>query len=108
LLAALLLPLDIGVRRIALPVGEILSKVWGRLRTLRAERVPDAQVATVGRLQQAKQRAKTDTGPATSLIPPSRTEAPKEPVAPRQVPTGSAGSSASKLLEAKKKRGEKD
>ncbi|AIE83934.1 VWA domain-containing protein [Fimbriimonas ginsengisoli] len=101
-LAALLLPIDIGVRRLALPLGEILAKVWARLR--RRPAAPVTQQVTVGRLQQAKQRAQRETSPepAPTVIAPG----PTKPTAPTPRPTSGTGSTAKGLLDAKRKRGE--
>lgn len=102
--AALLLPLDIGVRRLALPLAEIFAKVWARLRSRRAVEVP--QVEVVGRLQQAKQRAKVEAGDP-SAAPVVSSSSPTVSRPERTAPAARTGSSAgTSLLEAKKKRQE--
>jgi len=103
-LAALVLPFDVGVRRIALPLGEILAKLWAAIRSRR--RQPAAQQVVVGRLQQAKQRAqKPGAGDqetprvfVAGSAPPPTTDSPKHVAAHRP------GSASSALLEAKRKR----
>jgi len=103
LFAALLLPVDIGVRRLALPLGEILEKAMARFHRARAQK-PVAQQAVVGRLQQAKQRAQTEQpaeAPAKVIFAPS--EKPSEPQ-PKAPTPASATSAANRLLEAKRKR----
>jgi len=101
-LAALLIPVDVGVRRLAIPLTELLAKLWARVRA-RKESVP-SQTVVVDRLQQAKQRAKTGSGQAPTIneerIAPD--SPPREPVVR---PASRAGSSAgTSLLEAKRKR----
>jgi uncharacterized membrane protein len=105
-LAALLLPVDVGVRRLALPLGEILAKLWARLRPQRAPTVA-TQVEVVGRLQQAKRRASTEAGgePATPVVVERTPERPAPAPAPRPT-AGATGSTAKGLLDAKKKRRE--
>jgi len=103
LFAALLLPVDIGVRRLALPMAEILQKVLARLHRARAP-IPVAQQVVVGRLHQAKQRAQMDApteAPARVII--AADERPTEPQSKGGSPT-SPGSAANRLLEAKRKR----
>ncbi|MGV3616178.1 MAG: VWA domain-containing protein [Fimbriimonas sp.] len=102
LLAALLLPIDVGVRRLALPMAEIFAKLWARLRR-RPEPVTSTQQVVVGRLQQAKQRAQT-TGEE-----PERVFVPSEPAArpqPRPVAPTAQGSTAKGLLEKKRQKKE--
>lgn len=106
LLAALVLPFDVGVRRIALPLREILAKVWARVRLKRAK--PSAQKVVVGRLQQAKQRAQLPTADqhqAPVFMDSANAEAP-QPAPPTAA--ARAGAASSKLLEAKRKRKEGD
>ena len=96
--AAFLLPLDIGVRRIALPVGEILAKLLARAR----RRPEPKQAEAVGRLQQAKARAQTNAASVTKAEASTPTEKPTAPE-PRAA-KGGAQSPAGSLLEAKRKR----
>jgi uncharacterized membrane protein len=100
LLAAILLPIDIGVRRLALPLAEIFAKVWARVR--KKPVAPVAQQVTVGRLQQAKQRAQRDSAPSEAPNIAPREPVATKPAAPRS-PTA-AGSTAKGLLDAKRKR----
>ncbi|MGI8924625.1 MAG: VWA domain-containing protein [Fimbriimonadales bacterium] len=90
LLAALLLPLDVAARRIAVPVGALAKQVVDRLK--RRERVAPATDLRVERLQKAKQRAH-DPQPAPAEAP-AATDLAKEPA-----------SAATRLLDAKRRRG---
>ena len=104
LLAALLLPIDVGVRRLAIPLVELIAKALAGLRSKRE--AVTAQAEVVDRLQQAKQRARTTTEPSPSPaerpIVTSQTEKRPAPVArPAKASGSSAGTS---LLEAKRKR----
>ncbi len=103
LLAALLIPIDVGVRRLAIPVGELLAKVWAKIRSKRE--TVTAQSEVVDRLQQAKERARTSSdvplSPSQPVVNPEPER--REPVKPAAKSTSSAGSS---LLEAKRKRNE--
>lgn len=108
LFAALLLPFDIAVRRLVLPLGEIFAKVWARLRR-RPSPVATGQQVVVGRLQQAKQRAQAvESGTAAS--PNASSQGPNSPAAPRPsrpvTPPPADGSTAKGLLDAKRKRKE--
>lgn len=103
-LAALVLPFDVGVRRIALPLRDILAKAWARLRPTRQKSTTEQVV--VGRLQHAKQRAQRTPSadpPPTIIHEPEPTRPPVSPV-----PTTRPGTASSKLLEAKRKRKEGD
>lgn len=100
-LAALLLPIDVGVRRLAIPVAELLAKLWARMRRRPTEATATQQVV-VGRLQQAKQRAQVPTGEVERVIVETRPEDRPAPRAP--TPTGSTGSTAKGLLEKKRER----
>ncbi len=102
LFAALLLPLDVAARRIALPLGVILAKALAWLRNRRAVEV--AVPAHVERLQAAKKRAGTEAGPPLAGVAPSEEPAPdnREPR-----PTQKQGATAASLLDAKRKRQEK-
>ncbi len=100
--AGILLPFDIAIRRIALPVGEIMSKVLAHLKSSR-KTAPLPQQEVVGRLQQAKQRAQKDVATPTGPPPAPR----QTPPPPPDRAAASAPSSASQsLLEAKRKRRE--
>lgn len=102
-LAALIIPIDVGVRRLAIPLAELLAKAWQRVRARRDTAVPQTEV--VGRLQQAKQRAKTTSGEAPiTLDIEERAPAPKPAAPPKPSKTGS--SAGTSLLEAKRKRGD--
>lgn len=100
LAAGLLLPLDIAVRRIALPWAEIFAKV--RLRV--ARRPVPVPVETVGRLQQAKARARVTTETAEAPVPMATTAPRPEPRKAPARATGGERSPAASLLEAKRRR----
>ena len=108
LLAALMIPLDVAVRRLALPLAEIFSKIGVRIRPRREVEVK--QVEVVGRLQQAKQRAKTGGDGAESpgpVTPPA--QRPNVTPPSRPAPTNRAGTSAgTSLLEMKRKKKEEE
>jgi Ca-activated chloride channel family protein len=98
--ALILLPLDIAVRRLALPFQEIWLGFLSLFRRRQQAQVVEA--SPVSRLQQAKVRAKRDVGKEAPL-PVSDVAA-----APRAVqPPAAAGSSSSRLLDAKRSRSEK-
>jgi hypothetical protein len=105
-LAGILLPFDVGVRRIALPLGEIIAKLLEKLRLYRRQRQVVA-VGPVDRLRVAKQRAQTEYSPSTPMETAFRAP---EPGASRErgkpaagVGTGSAAT-AKQLLAAKRQR----
>jgi hypothetical protein len=105
--AALLLPFDIGVRRLALPVGEILAKVWARFRRRSTGPAVTQQQVVVGRLQQAKQRVQQEGIAATAPSPTFSGSAQTPPAeTPKPTPRVPAGTSTQSLLEAKRKRKE--
>lgn len=90
LLAALLLPFDVAVRRLAIPIGALTAQVIGALRARRRhEALPVG--ARIERLQNAKVRAHAKSTP-TAESPPPQPKA-KEPA-----------SAGSRLLDAKKRR----
>jgi len=104
LFVALLLPVDIGLRRIALPLSEILEKSRLLLRRRRATK-PSAQTVVVGRLHQAKQRAQQEKGseaPAPIMIQSSPADKPAAQTSSE--PASGTVSTASRLLDAKRKR----
>lgn len=108
LFATLLLPIDIGVRRLALPLGEILAKAWARLRR-RPVAESTTQQVVVGRLQQAKRRVQSETPPPSGSPTGIQTPATPTPSTPRATtppPTAGTGSTAKDLLASKRKRGE--
>lgn len=100
MLAALLLPLDVAARRIALPMGEIVAKAIAWIRRQRA--APSAP-AHVERLQRAKARA---AQPTSSSAPVSgltdRPAEPERPAAP--APPSVPGATSGQLLDAKRRR----
>jgi len=101
-LAALLIPVDVGVRRLAIPFAEAIAKLWARIRARREVAVPQTEV--VGRLQKAKERARTTSTQTELEQPQIQMEATKrEPVKPAARAGTSAGTS---LLEAKRRRNE--
>ena len=100
MMAAILLPFDVGVRRLALPLGEIMAKLLARL-----ERRPvpseSQQEVVVGRLHEAKQRAQKESSPT----PSGQVILPNTPTADRPVSTTTQPRSAAQsLLDAKRKR----
>jgi Ca-activated chloride channel homolog len=105
LLAALLLPFDVGVRRIALPVGEILAKVLARMRILRRER-KDVVIAPVERLRVAKRRAQENvqTGSMETAYKPADPPGPRERSKPTPTATPGTAATAKQLLAAKRQR----
>jgi hypothetical protein len=106
-LAAFLLPVDIGVRRLALPLGELIAKAMARIRQARPEKAAAPVVAD--RLHKAKERAQVPTtvertqalivekSPETK---PANDSTKVAAVKPDQKPTSTAQS----LLEAKRRR----
>ena len=96
-LAAILFPIDVASRRIALPIMAMLSQVIGLLKRRRAVAPPPVD-ARVERLRRAKERA---SAPEQSVDPDS--ELPEQAPA---TPTATTTSAATKLLEAKRRRGE--
>ncbi|MBS1713315.1 MAG: VWA domain-containing protein [Armatimonadetes bacterium] len=101
LAAAVLLPFDIAVRRLALPLAQILAAGWSRVTGRKTER----QAATVPmtRLKRAKETIRTvreASEPARPAPAPERAEVPvpENPVETTHV------SAATKLLESRKKR----
>ena len=105
LIAGLLLPFDVGVRRIALPLGEIFAKLLAKLRLYRRQRVAEPALVA-DRLRVAKQRAQQDyqTGPAEPVF--RRPEEPRTVERPRPAPTPPATGTATakQLLAAKRQR----
>lgn len=91
LAAALLLPLDVAVRRLAIPWPQIA----GFLRRRRHD-----EVETVGRLEG------TGIAERPSVQPAAQVEPPREKVKRRHSPAPTTGSAAAKLLEAKRKKQE--
>lgn len=102
-LAALLIPIDVGVRRLALPVREMVAKGWAFVSARKRKAVAIPVESNVARLQAAKQRAaqpESEPGPApVSPAQPSTRQA----AIPKAEPS-KPGSAASKLLDAKRKR----
>ncbi|HXH60287.1 MAG TPA: VWA domain-containing protein, partial [Fimbriimonadaceae bacterium] len=101
LLAAVLLPFDIGVRRLALPLAEMWSKLVALVRKRRKapEQVADARIA---RLRTAKTASKIEPSKAPVERVVIRSESKREERPP--APTHATGSTASRLLDAKRKR----
>jgi hypothetical protein len=99
LASAILLPIDVGVRRVALPMGEIFARIFARMR----RRPVDAPAETVGRLQKAKARAHTTAPTAKVDVSPSEPRT-QEPGETRKAASGGSQSPAASLLEAKRKR----
>ena len=104
LIAAVLLPLDIAIRRIALPIGEILN-LARRAIPNRKDSPVTQQEQIVGRLQQAKNRVQTPKAESTQSNTTHQNPSEQSP-APNEAPKNPA-KIASALLEAKRKRNEK-
>ncbi|MCW5942011.1 MAG: VWA domain-containing protein [Fimbriimonadaceae bacterium] len=101
--AALLLPLDVAMRRVALPFGELLAKLVALLRARRGRVPADVpQQATVARLQKARDRAAKPPQTAETERPAVRVEPSRPTPTPTRASTGE--SAASRLLEAKRNR----
>lgn len=98
LFAAVLLPLDIGVRRVALPLREIFGKLAAKLKRAPAPVVSEERV---GRLQQAKARATTVTVESGTKVEAS---APAANRPKPQVPAPESKATSETLLAAKRKR----
>lgn len=107
LFAALLLPFDVGVRRIALPLGEILAKLWARIRQRKA--APVEAILVTDRLKAAKERARGEYGRGDGQAPAPMIDGqpPREPRAPVAASTGTT-ETAKRLLAAKKQRRPED
>lgn len=112
LLSALLLPLDVAARRVAIPFAEIWAKVMARVAERRgARKAPIQQEVVIGRLQKAKERTRLPSPDAAAPRETTGAEigskpvesAPEKPMAP-----SSQGSVGSRLLDAKRRRGEKE
>lgn len=113
LLAAILFPFDVAVRRIALPVAAMwaalaaaLAGVLARRRAVRITPVPQAQ--TISRLHAAKRSATATQRetPEEQPAPVITIESERKPAAPP--PATEPVSAAHRLLEAKRKRAEDD
>lgn len=101
LFAALLLPLDIAVRRIALPLDEIAKKIAARFRRTKPA---TEQVEVIGRLSAAKQRAAQPTVDSSRTKIYTATEEKPRGDKSRSVAPKSQGSPAKDLLAAKRQR----
>ncbi|MDR3690810.1 MAG: VWA domain-containing protein [Fimbriimonas sp.] len=102
LVAVLLLPFDIAVRRLALPMREAIAKIAALIRHRAPAPIAD-HATVVGRLHQAKQRAHTESsGEPIAPIIHSTKDAPGSAKTTAQPDSGV--SAASKLLDAKRKR----
>lgn len=105
LAAALLFPLDVAVRRLALPLAEIWSKLLARLRR-RPAAVPAA--ASLARLSQAKQQATPTVSPSSLGPAPPTAPSLGKPADANGVSTPPPAvtplSSAQRLLDAKRNR----
>jgi uncharacterized membrane protein len=104
-LAALLFPLDIAVRRLALPLAEMWATLLAALRRHRPARLPAPQVQTIGRLQQARRAA----APTPSSLPSPRSplptpESPPAEAKPSPEAASTPLSTTQRLLDAKRSR----
>lgn len=100
LLSALLLPLDIAVRRLALPMGEIWAAMVARFRRNRTQTV-SPQIEVVDRLKQAKNRVQTSPSPQTESAIPGDVPKRESPVT---IPAATGVSTTKSLLDAKRNR----
>lgn len=99
--AAILVPFDVGARRVAVPAGQMFQHLLIWLRARRRAKTPAAVPEPVARLQKAKERiAKGPHTPDQPLIITPTAEM-TEPVT--KAPS-SPQSAAARLLEAKRKR----
>ncbi len=98
LFAAILLPIDIAARRIALPFGEIVAKLvaWFKNRRSEATVAP----AHVEKLKTAKQRSVSSTPSAAEKGYIADNEKSKQPLSK----PSEGGTASTRLLDAKKKR----
>ncbi|MCH7904730.1 MAG: VWA domain-containing protein [Armatimonadetes bacterium] len=106
LAAAVMLPVDVGVRRIALPLTEMIATVVAWMKRKPAQEPSEAD-ERIARLRKAKLAA-TDSDPAeargkTVILKPTE----RKPREQTRKPAAT-GATASKLLEAKRKRRESD
>ena len=106
LFAAILLPVDVGVRRLAIPMSEMIAKALAWLRVRRVKvREETKQEVVIGRLQRAKQRAQSEA-PAENRQPVyiASSEPKQDPPEPRPTRPPVGASTAHSLLDAKRKR----
>lgn len=111
-----LLPLDIALRRLALPIPELLAALGMAVRSLplraRRSRAPKPAPVHVERLHQAKRRGSHTSAPSPVPVPsgdrpPTPTPQPARVEPEREVePVGAAKSVGDRLLDAKRKRRE--
>jgi len=101
--AAFLLPVDVGVRRLALPLGELVAKALARLRSRKLNQ-PNTQQEVVGRLHQAKHRANREVSsePVIPIIIQSKDSS--KSTGDTNPPPRTGASAAQSLLDAKRKR----
>jgi len=106
--AAILFPLDVAVRRLALPLAEIGSFVLAHLRRRRFVVAPAPAASSMARLHQAKRQVVRASEPATNQeVPSPETGLPDSPAsvpASSPPPTPSALSTAERLLHSKRDR----
>ncbi|HXG24157.1 MAG TPA: VWA domain-containing protein [Chthonomonadales bacterium] len=103
-LAMLLFPLDIAVRRLALPFAEMWAAVLATFRHHRPTHVPAPQVQTIGRLQQAKRAAAPTPAPSPVLTPNTSRLTPSDEVKPAPTAAPTPLSTAQRLLDVKRGR----
>lgn len=100
LAAALLLPVDVGARRVAI-------SMIGLLRQFRWRKAPaSTPLIAADRLRTAKSRAKTN--PSSSPVASAPAEVPTHREPTSRTPTTPGAAAATSLLEAKRRRQEKD
>lgn len=108
-LAAVLFPLDIAVRRLALPFAEIWSAILKRLPR-RSARQPAPQTEAIARLQKVKSETSAPAPAANLDAQPAEKGAGEPPTTPKSAPPAASNttplSTTQRLLDAKRKRDE--
>ena len=117
LIGVLLLPLDVAVRRLALPVREMVGALRTSIAASRVERARRREEAPlvpvhVARLQNAKKRAPTNVPPPTPVgdypKPAAPTPEPAGAVPAEDIEREPGDSAAGRLLAAKRRRQGRD
>jgi hypothetical protein len=104
ILACCLLPFDIASRRVAVPIGELLAKVWSWIRRQRPATVAKTRSEKVERLHRAKERATVIPKGDGDLLAPTFFESTTKTEPRREQDLLAPTSAATRLLEAKRKR----
>ena len=100
LAAALLLPLDIAVRRIALPINEMVAAISGFFKRSPEKESTEARMERLrsAKKQATKEKEEGDEAPTETIV------IKKTPNVQEEQPSGESSSAASRLLERKRKR----